>query len=34
MVLNSKNIITVMILAIIAMAIANRINPIRRIVRG
>ena len=34
MVLNSKNIITVMILAIIAMAIANRINPIRRIIRG
>ncbi len=34
MVLNSKNIITVMILAIIAMAIANRISPIRRIIRG
>ena len=34
MILNPKNIITVMILAIIAMAIANRINPIRRIIRG
>ena len=34
MILNAKNIITVMILAIIAMAIANRINPIRRIIRG
>jgi hypothetical protein len=34
MVLNPKNIITVMILALIAIAIANRINPIRRIIRG
>ena len=34
MVLNAKNIITVMILAIIAIALANRIRPIRRIIRG
>ena len=34
MVLNAKNIITVMILAIIAITIANRIRPIRRIIRG
>ena len=34
MVLNFRNVITVMIIAIIAIAIANRINPIRRIIRG
>ena len=34
MVLNPKNIITIAIIAIIAIAIANRIRPIRRIIRG
>lgn len=34
MVLNAQNIITVAIIAIIAIAIANRIRPIRNIIRG
>ena len=34
MTLNPKNIITVAIIAIIAIAIANRIRPVRRIIRG
>ena len=34
MVLNARNIITVAIIAIIAIAIANRIRPIRNIIRG
>ena len=34
MVLNAQNIITVAIIAIIAITIANRIRPIRNIIRG
>ena len=32
--LDAKNIITIAIISIIAIAIANRIRPIRQIIRG
>jgi len=34
MVLNAQNIITIAIISLIAIAIANRIRPIRNIIRG